>query len=208
MPPHRIRAPALLGLLALFQAGCGLRGSGTEPAPPTPEPAPVASEPVSSAPAVADRVEEILAEGQAFLAAGELQASRARFEYVLDRAEEDGPGVAAGLRARALWHLSVIHLLGIGASGDGDRALALLTRLVEEHPLTPEAVQARWVRGLLQELEGARREKADQERVIRELTETVEQLRRIDLNRRPSPPRPDTFTSRSPAGRPPVPLRH
>ena len=188
---------AVLSLVMLLAgSGCTwIRGEPEPPPAPPPASAPAAEEAV---PVVVprDRTEEILAEGAAYLAIGDLSASRARFQYVLDRwEEEDGNGVAipAELRARALWHLGLLHLLAEGQDRDEEQALSLLTRLSEEYPATPEGVQARWLRTVLQDLEGARRRGAEQEQRIRELNETVEQLRRIDLNRRPAPPRADTL---------------
>jgi len=188
---------AVLSLVMLLAgSGCTwIRGEPEPPPAPPPASAPAAEEEV---PVVVprDRTEEILAEGAAYLAIGDLSASRARFQYVLDRwEEEDGNGVEipAELRARALWHLGLLHLLAEGQDRDEEQALSLLTRLSEEYPATPEGVQARWLRTVLQDLEGARRRGAEQEQRIRELNETVEQLRRIDLNRRPAPPRPDTL---------------
>jgi hypothetical protein len=193
------RRTAVLSLVMLLAgSGCAwIRGEPEPPPAPPPASAPAPS-PEEEAPVVVprDRTEEILAEGTAYLAIGDHSASRARFQYVLDRwEEEDGNGVAipAELRARALWHLGLLHLLAEGQERDEEQALSLLTRLSEEYPATPEGVQARWLRTLLQDLEGARRRGAEQEQRIRELNETVEQLRRIDLNRRPAPPRTDTL---------------
>lgn len=187
---------ALLGIL-LLGSGCAWTRAEPEPTPPPPAASPATSpeEPPPPAP-LRDRTEEILAEGRAYLAVGDLAASRARFQYVLDRWEaEDASGdeVPPDLRAQALWHLALIHLLPDGSDRDEDQALSILTRLAEEYPATPEGVQARWVRAVLEDLEGARRRGAEQEQRIRELNETVEQLRRIDLNRRPASSRPDTL---------------
>ncbi len=192
---------AVLSLVILL-AGSGCAWIRNEPEPPpapppvsAPAPAP-SSEPEPPPVVPRDRTEEILAEGKAYLAIGDHSASRARFQYVLDRWEEEvgnGVEIPAELRARALWHLGLLHLLAEGQDRDEEQALSLLTRLVEEYPATPEGVQARWLRTLLQDLEGARQRGAEQEQRIRELNETVEQLRRIDLNRRPAPPRPDTL---------------
>jgi hypothetical protein len=192
------RTAALSLVMLLAGSGCTWIRGAPEP-PPAPPPAsasPPSSEAESPPVVPRDRTEEILAEGAAYLAIGDHSASRARFQYVLDRwEEEDGNGVEipAELRARALWHLGLLHLLGEGPDRDEEQALSLLTRLSEEYPATPEGIQARWLRTLLQDLEGARRRGAEQEQRIRELNETVEQLRRIDLNRRPAPPRADTL---------------
>jgi hypothetical protein len=190
---------ALVLPIAVLLSGCAWKRGEAEPAPvPTTRSAPVVVEAAPPPPPPRDRSEEILAEGAAFLAIGDFSASRSRIQYLLDHWEEnDGGDVPAGLRAKALWHLGLLHLLPDAPDRDPERALSILTRLTEEYPATPEGVQAQWIRGLLQELDGARQQGAQQEQRIRELNETVEQLRRIDLNRRPAPPRPDTL-GRSP----------
>lgn len=191
----------LIGLLVLaLGAGCTWVRGDSEPDPPAPTPSPpvVVMEQEDPPLPPVDRTEEILAEGAAFLAVGEYEQSRERLQYVLDRYEEDGNGVRPELRARALWHLGILHLVQEGAERDEDRAKAILTRLSEEYPATAEGVQARWLRDLMEELDGARQQTAEHEQRIRELNDTVEQLRRIDLNRRPAPPRSDTLNSSPP----------
>lgn len=195
--PGSVRKQIPLLVILLLGSGCAWNRAEPEPLPPPPPastPAP-REEPLPST-SPRDRTEEILAEGSAFLAMGDLAASRARFQYVLDRWEAEDTvedEVPPDFRAQALWHLGLIHLLPDGPDRDEEQALSILTRLAEEYPATPEGVQARWIRALLQDLEGARRRGAEQEQRIRELNETVEQLRRIDLNRRPAAPRSDTL---------------
>jgi hypothetical protein len=194
-PPRPVGFSAACLVVLALGTGCGtsIRGEA-EPEPPAPLPSPpvvvVEQDPPPPPP---DRTEEILAEGAAYLAIGDFATSRSRLEYVLDRSEEAGNGVRPELRARALWHLGILHLVQDGSERDEDRALSILTRLTEEYPATAEGVQARWLRGILEELDGARRRTVEQEQRIQELNDTVEQLRRIDLNRRPAPPRSDTL---------------
>lgn len=194
-PPRPVGAAAACLVVLALSAGCSTWTRGeTEPEPP----APLSSPPVvvveeGPPPPPSDRTEEILAEGAAYLAIGDFATSRSRLEYVLDRSEQDGNGVRPELRARALWHLGILHLVQEGSERDEERALSILTRLTEEYPATAEGVQALWLRGILEELDGARRRTAEQEQRIQELNDTVEQLRRIDLNRRPAPPRSDTL---------------
>lgn len=75
--------------------------------------------------------------------------------------------------------------------------MAVLDRLADTHGETVGGAQARWVRSLLTELESIRSQVEAQERLLQQLTETVEQLKRIDLNRRPARP-PDTIPSTPP----------
>ncbi len=199
-PPGRppVGAALALPVLVALSACTWTRGGGEETLPPPPaRSAPEVMPASPPPPPPRDRSEEILAEGAAFLAIGDFAASRSRIQHLLDRwEEEDGGNPPAELRAKALWHLGLLHLLPEAPDRDPERALSILTRLTEEYPATPEGVQAQWIRGLLEELEGVRQQGAQQEQRIRELNETVEQLRRIDLNRRPAPPRPDTTGGR------------
>jgi hypothetical protein len=48
-----------------------------------------------------------------------------------------------------------------------------------------EALQAAWLQGVLREGDRSRSTLEEQGQTIRELNELVEQLKRIDLNRRP-----------------------
>ena len=104
-------------------------------------------------------------------------------------------GVPAARRQQALWSLAMIHLLPESPLHDVDQARSDLTRLEAEHGDSVPGQQARWLLGLLNELDRTRTDLAEQAEVVEQLRETVEQLRRIDLNRRPSgggPVRPDS----------------
>lgn len=104
-------------------------------------------------------------------------------------------------RARAIWGLAMVHLTPESPTHDPERGKSLLDQLSHEFPGTTWSTQARWAHGLLAELERVRTEAAEQEVLLRQLTETVEQLRRIDLNRRPTGGAADTLRSGGNGGR-------
>jgi hypothetical protein len=183
----RLRAPiaaaVLTALLGGALAGCGLRGerAGVEvPNPPTTEmeevAPPHASEPAAS---VSAPPEALLEQGRAMVVAGRFAEAVPILEAYLvfgDHPEH---------RVQAAWTLAMVYLLPESPMRSQSRALPLLAQIVESHPGTVEALQAGWLRGLLQEQARQRTTMQEQEQSLRELNDLVEQLKRIDLNRRP-----------------------
>lgn len=187
---RRFLALALLPLVG----GCALRGAGS--------PSPVAldnesalegigpGEAPDAPPDAFAGASVLLVEGRALFVAGRHEEAAGAFEAYLLFGRE------AGHRAEAAWNLALLHLLPASPVRSPSRAMALLEGIVEQHPGSVEALQARWVQGLLDENTRQRTTLQEQARSLRELNELVEQLKRIDLNRRPpggggsSPPPP------------------
>jgi hypothetical protein len=90
------------------------------------------------------------------------------------------------LRARALWGAALTHLVSLTPNGDTSASMTLLETLVTSYDGTVEAAQARWAVALLDQMRRLRAQSADKDEDIRRLNETIEQLKRIDLSRRPS----------------------
>ncbi len=127
--------------------------------------------------------------GRSLLADGRYSEAARQFEWVLtvEPARES--------RADALWGLSLVHLLPDSPLREPDQADALLEALADEFPDTLPGMQAVWLRSILEDLRIATERAAAHERAVRELEETLEQLRQIDLGRRPSgrsTPEPDS----------------
>jgi hypothetical protein len=109
---------------------------------------------------------------------------------------------------QTLWTLAMVHLLPGSPHFDRDRGREHLAALEEHFPGAPEAVQASVLRQLFRELDRTAAEAQEGDRLVEELSRTVEefreameQLKRIDLNRRPvRDTRGDTIRSRAPAG--------
>jgi hypothetical protein len=187
----RLLIAAIPTFLFISLAGCSLWASEevADPAPveesrPVEEPQPEEPEP-ESAPLT-------------LLEQAELHFEEGRYEWaesLFVRYLESHEARTDGQRDRALWGLAMVNLLPDSPMQDRERAMVALDRLAEAHGETVRGAQARWVRSLLAELEQIRAQVDEQERLLIQLTETVEQLRRIDLNRRPSTPSrplPDT----------------
>lgn len=199
--PSRFFVFALAAVLLVGgPAGCGgLFGSDPEPVTPeAPEPPrdTAESEPDPPQDSVARPV-SLLERAEERFEAGDYREAESLFVRYL----ESGSVTRDGQTDRALWGLAMVNLLPESPIRDRDRAMVALDRLVLAHGGTVRGAQARWVRSLLQELEEIRTQVDQQEQLLRQLTETVEQLRRIDLNRRPPRPPPDTVPAPSPGGR-------
>lgn len=188
---RRLLSAAIPTMLFVLMAGCSLWASEAEPDPaPVEEPRPaVEPQPEESGPETTPLT--LLEQAELHFEGGRFQEAESLFVRYLEshQARTDGQ------RDRALWGLAMVNLLPESPMQDRARAMVALDRLAEAHGETVRGAQARWVRSLLAELEDIRTQVDEQERLLSQLTETVEQLRRIDLNRRPSTPSrplPDT----------------
>jgi len=123
--------------------------------------------------------EALLEQGQALLLAGRFEEAVSALETFLIFGENPEH------RREAAWALALVHLLPNSPLRQPARALMLLAEIGEGYPGTLEALQATWLQAVLREGERDRTTLREQEQTIRELNELVEQLKRIDLNRRP-----------------------
>ena len=113
------------------------------------------------------------------------------YQRVIDLHRADDPGFPRELRARALWGAAVTRLLSLEPSGDTAPTKTLLQTLSTSYDGTLEAQQARWAMAALKEIDRLRAQGSRKDEDIRRLNEQMEQLKRIDLNRRPTtPPEP------------------
>jgi hypothetical protein len=179
--PLRAGSIAALAAAVLLLSGCGLRSSAAGESAASIDPATTsgAEESEASSSYEEPATEMLLEQGHALLVAGRHEEAVAAFETYLVFGEHPDH------RRAATWSLALVYLLPTSPLRSQPRALALLRTLEEGHPGSLEAMQAGWIRAMLQE--GARNRSAIQEheRTIRELNELVEQLKQIDLNRRP-----------------------
>ena len=191
--PRLCRISLLYGGVFLLSA-CGLRGGGAAPAAPVDSDTvensgPPAATPVTSAEDPSEsstQLRTLLLDGERLLAEGDLDEAIEAFQgYLAFGGSEDGS-------ARALWGLGLSFLVPDEETHDPERGLRALDTLVDDHPLTLQGQQAQWLRGLIMELGQARAIAREQEQLIEQLSEMVEQLRRIDLDRRPGGVRPDS----------------
>jgi two-component system sensor histidine kinase GlrK len=177
-------------LAAVLLAGCASPAAAPATAPPPiPEPveevilpAPVVSLPVDRTSSAALR----LVAGWDAMASGAYEAAYGDFQAVM---AEEGTPDATG---EAVWGMALLHLSPESPYFDPERAGTLLDYLTQRFPHDGLGIQAAWVKGMLGDLADVRTMVAEQEAALQRLTETVEQLRAIDLNRAPSgaaPPR-------------------
>ncbi|TVR66639.1 MAG: hypothetical protein EA422_01555 [Gemmatimonadales bacterium] len=124
---------------------------------------------------------QLLEQATAHFEAGRLQQAANLNRRLLEMDD-----VSAVRRERALWSLAMIHLLPESPLHDPTRARTDLAQLSEDHGESIRGAQARWLLTLLDDLDEVRGQVAEQTELLEQLTVTVEQLRRIDLNRRPS----------------------
>lgn len=182
LPRSASRILALSAMILL--PGCGLRATS-----PGPVAAPGGSESAVEASTAGTAelagsptppaTEALLEQGQALLLAGRFEEAVSALETYLVFGEEPEH------RREAAWALALVHLLPQSPLRQPARALSLLAEIEEGHPGTLEALQATWLQAVLREGDRDRSTLQEQEQTIRELNELVEQLKRIDLNRRP-----------------------
>jgi len=194
---HVLPFLALLSLL-LIASGCAHLGFGQERAQKPTDPVP------ASTPSEEEMTEEyeplsplLLQEADRLLYNGRfLDAERTFVRYLETHGSSGIP-----YEDRALWGLAMVYLLPESPLQDRERAHTFLERLSSRHGNTVKGAQARWIKGILDELEQVRSRVGEQQALLEQLTETVEQLRRIDLNRRPTAPRPDSVPPHLDPGR-------
>lgn len=190
-------------LAGVVLAGCAHFGLESEPPAPDSTPAEVSVEEPEEELPEEETIESppealLLDEAWRHFDLGQLQQAGILFQDYLRHPASALPG---GEVDAALWGLAMVFLLPESPIQDRERGTDALERLTEEFGTSVPGAQARWLLGLLAELEQVRTQVAQQEDLLRQLNETVEQLKRIDLNRRPagsspSGTRPDSVPRR------------
>lgn len=119
--------------------------------------------------------------------AGESTEESAGAHRALTRLRAERPSAE-----QRIWAMAMIHLLPESPFLDRERGQEQLALLEENFPEAIEGVQATVLRQLFRELDRTAADAEEGERLVQELTRTVaqvreamEQLKRIDLNRRP-----------------------
>jgi hypothetical protein len=184
----------ILGLLsALLLGGCARimdRGAHDSPTPTEVEESETAEpEEVVEPDPPASTTSAMVDEALLHFSEGRYQAAATLLDRYLMGSNGAEPNEES---ARAIWGLAMLHLTPGSPTHDPSLGKSFLDRLEQELPGTTWSTQARWAQGLVAELERVQAEADEQERLLHQLTETVEQLRRIDLNRRPTGGAADT----------------
>jgi len=139
------------------------------------------------------RPAELLEAGETHLREGRyIEAERSLIRFL----ESDGSSDPTATE-RALWSLALVHLAPESPLQNREHALVALRQIEEVEEDAIAQLKVRWIRSILEEVDTLRRQATEQQALLAQLIETVEQLKRIDLNRRPTGPPP-----------PPPPTRH
>jgi len=147
------------------------------PAAITP-PEPVPTEPVPTPKPVPKVTNLDLGEKQ-FRAGNYIQAARAYEAYL-----KSNPRSAD--RDLALFHLGLSRALSGGPNQDLRQAEAALKQLVSEFPKSPYRNQAEFILGLQAQIESQRSDIKERDERIKQLSDELQKLKEIDLQRRPS----------------------
>jgi TolA-binding protein len=91
-------------------------------------------------------------------------------------------------RDQALFHLGLSRALANDSSRDLRQAEAAFKRLIAEFPNSPYSSQAEFILGLQAQLEKLRSDVKERDDKIKRLSEELQKLKEIDLQRRPSQP--------------------
>lgn len=166
-------------------------GKAPEIRQPTPPPvAPVAADPTpvvipdTSLSVDVRRAQSLVAEGDARLGEGAYDLAIVSYRRVMALDRVNDPDFPRELRAQALWGEALANL-SVNPSGDTVPTMTLLQTLVSSYDGTVEATQAKVVIAMLTRLDRLRGQSAQKDEDIKSLKETLEQLKRIDLSRRP-----------------------
>jgi two-component system sensor histidine kinase GlrK len=171
-----------LGLLAAFLVSACAAASREEAPEPLAIPEPVEESVVmESPPVVVPQAELHISTGWSFVATERYEEAYTQFLSAMK-----GEGTAARSTGEAVWGMAILYLLPESPYFDPAWAGDLLGYLQRRFPKDALGIQATWVRGILSDLSDVRVMVAEQEEALRRLTETVDQLKNIDLNRSPS----------------------
>ena len=185
----------LLGTLA-FLCGCHKKAA-VRPALPAPPPSPAKSVPEfppitvppppslpspAPPPAPAPSPTAYFSDGEREFTAGKYLEAAQSYQKYLDLASLDSN------RDRAMFRLAISYALSSTSSLAFQLAQTHFENLIERFPTSPYAAEAKFVVGLMRELLKFRADSKEKDDRIRRLAAELDQLKKIDMERRP--PRP------------------
>jgi outer membrane PBP1 activator LpoA protein len=187
------RAPRALAALLLVPVFSNCGGGPPPPAPVTPpEPDSIRELTVAVDPTEALRAAEInrartkLAEANALLNASEYEQAASQFEQVSVMHLSGDPTAVHELQVQALLGIAISNMLITpNRLANATASRTALQTVIATYDGTIEAATARLVLGMVDEMDRLRVQGARNQEDIRRLEDMVEQLRRIDLTRRP-----------------------
>ncbi len=91
-------------------------------------------------------------------------------------------------RDQALFHLGLSRMLANDSSRDMHQAEAAFKRLINEFPTSPHKSEAEFILGLQAQIERLKSDVKERDDKIKRLSEELQKLKEIDLQRKPSRP--------------------
>jgi len=196
-PRPTAQLATLAAVVSLVAAGCSVswpwRGGSPEPVP-EPEPPLVSAPTEESRDWRIDFVETLLARGEGYLASGALTDAENAFQDALYWIRLGSTAPIAEQELRAKWGLALTYLTADQAVRQSERTRQVLQEIADQEG-SADSLLASWIVGALDEIRRLRSEVSRQQELIRTLNETVEQLKLIDLTRRPAGSTPTDATS-------------
>ena len=163
---------SVLGL-ALLPWSCGKK-----PAAPPPPPTPSS---VSSGPPSASAASRYFVDGEKYFESGDYEkAAQAYASYLSDSQSPLN-------KDRALFRLALTRALPGSPIRDLPLAMNYLRQIVARYPESPLRPQAELLLGLQVEIDKLQVDSGKKDERIRELSQELERLKRIDMQRRPAP---------------------
>jgi hypothetical protein len=133
-----------------------------------------------------NRARSILTDADAHLAAGEHERAAAAYEQVALMHLSGDPEAVHELQVQGLWGVAMANLLITpNRLAHKTASRTALQTIIATYSGTPWAVQSRLVLSILDEIDDLRVQGARSQEDIKRLNEAIEQLRRVDLPRRP-----------------------
>jgi hypothetical protein len=133
-----------------------------------------------------NKARAILSEADELLAQEEYADAAAKYEQVSVMHLSDDPEAMHELQIEGLWGVAIANLLITpNRLANSNASRTALQTVIASYEGTRDAITARWVLGTIDEMDRLRVQGARDAEDIRRLTEMLDQLKRIDLPRRP-----------------------
>ncbi len=187
-----LRPSLFVILLLLLPWGCHKKPSAPVPVPTRSAPPPAVTRPATIPPKPAPLEPAPLAKtvtAPTNLDLGEMNFQVGNYSQAIRLLEtflQENP--KSGSRDRALYYLGFSRFLADGPDRDPRQAEAALKRLLSEHPNSQYRDPAEFILGLGTQIEKLRSDIKDRDEKIKRLSDELQKLKEIDLQRRPSRP--------------------
>jgi TolA-binding protein len=191
------RITLLLLCLLIPMGACHKKSKTGTPSPPQPPHTVIAGTPTPSGPLPNPRTMPVpeplpppapptlLQRAESYFDLGDYDNAVRGFDEYLKRKSEPR------YEAAALFYLGLSRILSGGSARDLRQAEVEFKRLIAGYPKTPYAAQAAYILELQGQIERLRVETRDRDEKIKQLTDELDKLKQIDMQRRPTRPPPE-----------------